>query len=148
MSGEISLSRIWSDDDLTELRIAVTGTSSSFANSVYAGHDTLASLARQMLEFRRAVVGSADIRLGEFGPEYAGGGFHAHLEFRDPGRLFVSTHQQDEFRPFPGDRAANEARLHLVSEPVLLDRFVHELQGLVDGSREEARLVCPIAPES
>ena len=116
MSGSISLSRIWSDDDLVELRIVASDASSSFANSVYAGH--------------------------------AGGGFHARLAFRDPGRLFVSTHQQNEFRPFPRDRVANEARLHLVSEPVLLDRFVRELQGLADGSREEARLACPIAPES
>ncbi|KRD39551.1 hypothetical protein ASE35_04185 [Lysobacter sp. Root916] len=148
MSGAISLSRIWSDDDLTELRIVVAGTNSSFANSVYVGHDALASLVRQMLEFRCQVVGTSDIRLGAFGPEYASGGFHAHLEFRDPGRLFVSTHQQDEFQPFPHDRVANEARLYLVSEPVLLDRFAYELQGLAGGTREEAQLLCPIAPGS
>jgi hypothetical protein len=143
MQKGISISKIWSDDDLVELCIAVTDRASSFSNTVYLGHGQLVELAEQLRNFRDHIHGGIkDIRFGEFGPEYANGAFHARLHFRSPGKLYVSTHQQSEFTSFSVGEVASEAKMYLVSEPVLLDNFISELGALANGAREHALLEC------
>ncbi|WP_226426992.1 hypothetical protein ACCQ14_01765 [Xanthomonas sp. NCPPB 2865] len=143
MQKGISISKIWSDDDLVELRIVVADQASSFCSTAYVDHGHLEELATQLRTFRNHIDGGIkDIRLGEFGPEYANGAFHARLHFRSPGKLYVSTHQQSEFAGFSIGEVASEAKMYLVSEPVLLDNFIAELGGLANGAREDATLEC------
>ena len=143
MHKGISLSRIWSDDDLVELRILVTDAVSSFCNDVYVGHGELADLVSELKVFRDHIHGGIkDIRFGAFGPEYANGAFHGRLHFRHPGKLYVSTHQQSDFSSFSVGDVASKAKLYLVSEPILLDNFISELGALANGVREHASLQC------
>ena len=143
MPNGISISRIWSDDDLVELHIVVTAQASSFSNTAYAGHEQLTELADELSIFKNHIHGGIqDFSFGKFGSEYANGAFQARLHFRSPGKLNVSTHQQSDFTSFSGREVANEARLYLVSEPVLLDNFIAELGCLVNGTREDASLEC------
>lgn len=98
MQKGVSLTKIWSDDDLIELRIVVNDEGSSFSNTVYAGKAMLQHLAHELAAFREHLhLGIKDIRLGEFGADYANGAFHARLRFKGPGKLYVSTHQQSDF---------------------------------------------------
>lgn len=143
MQKGFSITQIWSDSDLIELRIVVSDQVSSFCNTVYLDHGHLAELANQLKSFASKIHGGIkDIRFGEFGPEFANGAFHARLHFRSPGTLYVSTHQQSDFTSFSVGRVASEAKMYLVSEPVLLDNFIAELGGLSNGARESATLEC------
>ena len=143
MQQGISISKTWSDDDLVEFRIVVADQVSSFCNTVYVGHGQLAELATELRIFRNHIHGGIkDIRFGEFGPEYANGAFHARLHFCSPGKLYISTHQQSEFTSFSVGEVASEAKMYLVSEPVLLDNFLAEFGGLANGAREDAFLAC------
>jgi len=143
MQNGISISKVWSDDDIVELRISVTDQSSSFTNTVYLGNGQLGELVEQLSTFRNHIHGGIkNIRFGEFGPEYANGAFHARLHFRAPGKRYVSTHQQSEFTGFSVGNVASEAKMYLVSEPILLDYFIAELEALATGAREQASLEC------
>ena len=140
-SSGIVLTRVWSDDDVVELRADVSDGTSAFTCRAYVGHDLLADAVRSLASFRHHVHGGVlDLRFGEFGPEFAGGAFHARLHFAEPGRLFVSVHQQSSFAPFAlGDRAS-EARLYFTSEPNQLDEFVSQLRGLSEEGLDSAML--------
>lgn len=143
MQNSISISRIWADDSLVELRVTVTDQSSSFSNTVYVDELQLAELCSQLRTFRNHVHGGIkDIRLGEFGAEYANGAFHARLHFRSPGKLYISTRQQTEFKDFSITQVASEASMYLLSEPILLDSFLGELERLIQGSGDHASLAC------
>jgi hypothetical protein len=143
MQKGISLSRIWSDDDLIELRIVVADKGSSFASTTYVSQMMLQTLARELTVFRDHIHGGIrDISFGQFGPEYANGAFHARLHFKGPGTLYVSTHQQCEFTDFSVGQVASEARMFLRSEPILLDNFLTHFRGLASGARENAYLEC------
>lgn len=111
MQKGISSSKVWSDDDLVELRIAVAEQASYFCNTAYVGHGNLGELTTQLRTVRNHIHGGMkDIRLGEFGPEYASGAFHARLHFHSPGKLYISTHQQSEFAGFSISEVASEAK--------------------------------------
>ena len=139
----ITISKIWEDDDVVELRIDVVNQGSSFRNTAYVRNGWLEDLVNELKAFRDHVHGGIkDIRIGEFGQEYANGAFSARLHFRSPGRLFVSTFQQSEFTKFSVGEVASEAKMYLMSEPVLLDNFIFELVGLARGARSDARLEC------
>lgn len=143
MQNGISISNIWSDDDLVELCIIVSDQVSSFCNTAYVGRGHLAKLANQLGAFRSQVHGGIeDIRLGGFGPEYAKGALQVRLHFRSPGKLYVSTYQQSEFKEFSIGDVAGEAKMYLVSEPFLLDRFICELEDVANGSQGGATLEC------
>ena len=143
MQKGISITLIWSDEDLIELRMVVEDGHSRFSNTVYTSQAVLQNLAKELTIFRDHIHGGIkDMRLGEFGPEYANGAFHARLHFRSPGKLYVSTHQQSEFTDFSIGQVASEAKMFLASEPVLLDNFLPELLGLASGTRTDAALEC------
>lgn len=143
MQNGISISKIWSDDDLIEVCVTVTDQTSSFSNTVYIGYGQLEELIKELRIFRDHIHGGLkDIRFGEFGPEYANGAFHARLHFRLPGKLYISTHQQSKFTSFSVGDVASEARMYLVSEPVLLDNFIATLGDFAYRGQGEASLAC------
>jgi hypothetical protein len=143
MKPRITLKKIWFDDDITELKIEVCDGNSIFSNKVYVGHTQIESIVKDLNVFREQIYGGLhDIKLGEFGPEYANGGFQARLNFHVPGKLYISSFQQSDFEEFSRTLVASEAKMYLKTEPVLLDKFIIELNTLISGASDEATLIC------
>ncbi|MGR9114318.1 MAG: hypothetical protein ACU85E_01025 [Gammaproteobacteria bacterium] len=143
MKSRIYIKKIWFDDDDIELKIEVSDGNSLFSNCVYINHQQIENLIKGLNEFRVHLYDNLyDIKFGEFGPEFANGGFRARLNFQTPGKLYISTYQQSDFEEFSKELVANEAKLHLTTEPILLDNFITELTGLNTGKREDASLEC------
>jgi hypothetical protein len=141
MDKGISFRKIWFDKDCIELEIKTSDGASSFSNKVYVGYGTLDNLISDLDRFKDQVYGGIyDIQLGEFGPEYAGGAFHARLHFHKPGRLYITVKVQTDFEEFTKTSVASEATLYLTSEPGLLDNFIIELKRLKSGVSDEAYL--------
>jgi hypothetical protein len=143
MKPEVRFTRIWSDDDLLELRIDVCDGRSHFSIDSYVGTEWPAEIKSSLLVFRDHVHGGIfDLKAGEFGPEYANGAFVARMHFAPPGILNVSTVQQSDYFEYKGTKVASEARLFLRTEPVLIDRFIEELDRLSSSSEAVATLAC------
>ncbi|MDX1996343.1 MAG: hypothetical protein SF066_01385 [Thermoanaerobaculia bacterium] len=141
MRPGIQISRLWSDDDVVELRILVSDGVSSFSNKAYVGQAALEESVSSLDVFKDHVHGGLfDLRFGEFGPEYASGAFHARFHFPEPGRLFVSSEQESEFVEFAKKEVASRATMFIRSEPALLDRFVAEMRAVCAGASKEAYL--------
>lgn len=141
MKPGIHISRIWSDDDVVELRILVSDGTSFFSTKTYVGHAVLEDAVSSLHDFKDQVYGGLfDLRFGKFGPEYASGAFHARFHFPGVGGLFVSCEQESEFIEFARKKVASRAVLYVRSEPALLDRFISELRAVSAGFSEEAYL--------
>jgi hypothetical protein len=141
MTPGIRVVKQWSDEDVIDLRFEVCDGRSLFVNTAYASVGWIGDAVNALRTFGRQIHGGIyDLKAGEFGLEFANGAFLARLHFPKPGRLFISTHQQSDYSDFKGSHVASEARLFLMSEPVLLDRFIEELGALNRGEREDATL--------
>jgi hypothetical protein len=141
MNPGIYLKKIWFDEDVVELKIDSSDGNSLFSNKVYVGHQELDDLIAGLNIFRDHVHGGIyDIELGEFGPEYANGAFHARLHFLKPGKIYATINVQSEFEGFGIKNVASEATLYFTTEPILLDNFIAELRALKAGLRDEAKL--------
>lgn len=135
MDKGIRISRVWSDDDVVELSVEVSDGKSRFSNRAYIGHGALDQIASDLVGFKNQVHGGIlDVRIGEFGPEYANGAFHGRLHFMGPGRLRVTCEQESDFTEFGKKNVASRATIYLSSEPALLDRFVEEMRALAMGA--------------
>ena len=144
MKPTLQFTRIWSDDDLLELRVAAFDGRSTFSVDVYVPLDWPEEIKTSLLVFRRHVHGGIlDLKAGEFGPEYASGALLARLHYVAPGSLFVSISLQGEFQKYKNTEVASEAKMYLRSEPVLLDRFIEAVSELKvkDGSSVELECV-------
>lgn len=141
MKPGIRFTKIWSDQDLIELRVDVSDGTSLFSNQVYVGYSEFTDAVSRLNRFREHVHGGLlDVRFGEFGLEYANGAFHARFHFPEPGRLYVTCRQESGFDDFSIKKVASKATLYLKSEPVLLDNFIAELKALDAKKREDAYL--------
>ena len=142
LKANIQFKKVWADDDLVELEVRVSDGNSCFCNKVYVGHQEMKKIGQALDDFRPQVHGGVyDMNLGNFGPEYANGGFHARFHFHS-GRLFVSTHQESNFFDFKTSQVANAAHLYMRTEPAALDEFVKSWKKLSSGSIQEAQLPC------
>lgn len=141
MKPGIRFTKIWSDQDMIELRVDVSDGTSFFSNQVYVGYSEFTDAVSRLNRFREHVHGGLlDVRFGEFGPEYANGAFHARFHFLKPGRLYVTCRQESGFDDFSIKKVASKAILYLKTEPVLLDNFIAELKALDAKRREDAFL--------
>jgi hypothetical protein len=137
----IHMTKVWFDDDMIELKIAVSDGTSLFSNKVYVSYQAMDNMVSNLNAFREQIHGGLlDIRLGEFGPEYARGAFHARLHFPRPGKLYITCKMESEFEEFSIKKVASEATLYLKTEPVLLDNFISELKSLNAKKRDDAHL--------
>ena len=143
MKPHIIFRKIWNDDEIIELLIEVSDCRSVFTNKVYIALDGVQNLIKDLSIFRDHIHGGIyDIMFGNFGHEYANGGFHCRLQFYGVGQLLISTHQQSEFEEFSKIKVASEAKMYLRTEPVLLDNFISELKLLNLEINNEAILDC------
>jgi hypothetical protein len=141
MKPGIRVTRAWADDDVVDLRIEVSDGTSFFSNRVSVERDALDDAVSALATFQGHIrAGLLDVSFGRFGPEYAGGAFLARFHFPAPGRLHVTCEQESAFGEFSRRQVASRATLYLRSEPVLLDRFVAELESLAARRRGEAWL--------
>lgn len=144
MVAGIHFEKVWFDDDLVQLQVSTSDASSTFVTRLYVGHQELEKEISGLMTFKDQVHGGLyDLRFGEFGHEYAAGAFQARLHFIIHSKLHVTVNAQSDFETFGIKKVASEAALYLVSEPVLLDRFIVELRQLHGGIRNDATLVCP-----
>lgn len=98
------------DADVVDLQILVADGRSSFSNKTYVGHAALGDAVSSLLVFKDRVHGRLfDLRIEEFGPEYAGGAFHARFHFPAPGRLCVFCQQESEFLTFAREEVASSS---------------------------------------
>jgi len=143
MKNEISIQKIWNDDDLIDVEITVCNGYSVFSDKVYTALDELGSLVKNLEVFRNHLYGELrDVVFGSFGREYANGAFSARLHFPKPSTLYISAYQQSEFFEFKGRQEASECKMYLSTEPVLLDNFIQELKSLDSGMSKVAKLEC------
>jgi hypothetical protein len=141
MKPGILISRLWSDDDVVELRVRVSDGASVFSIEAYVAHAALDGAVSSLQGFKDQVDGGLfDLRFGEFGPEYAGGAFYARFHFSAPGRLFVSCEQESAYAEFARKEVASRSAMYVRSEPALLDRFIAGLRAVAAGTSEEAYL--------
>jgi hypothetical protein len=63
------------------------------------------------------------------------------MQFRQRGKLFLRVLAQSGFSRLGDQEVSSEAKLHLMSEPALLDHFILELRTLSEGSTEQAELM-------
>jgi hypothetical protein len=131
-----------SDEDMVGLSISVFDGRSLFTNEVYVGHRQLKEAVAGLHRFKDQVRGGIyDITLGQFGPEYGHGGFHARLHFQD-GQLYLTVRTQAAFHEFGVKQVAAEATLYVRSEPAQLDDFARAIRAISDGQRDDATLEC------
>ena len=143
MNSYLRVTRIWSDDDLLELRIVACDGQSSFTTDAYVSVSWPSETTESLLVFGKQIHGGIyDLEAGEFGPEYANGAVHARFHFETTGRLFVSVSLQGEYRKYKNTDVASEAKLFMRSEPALLDRFAAELLALNVEKGAVAELEC------
>ena len=130
---------------MVELTISITDGKSLFQSDVYVGHQTMAETIKDLSVFKDHVYGGLyDLRFGEFGPEYASGALHARFEFHRSGngKLSITAKAESDWDDFTHTKVASNATLYLKTEPALFDNWLKELNGLKDGSINEAILEC------
>jgi hypothetical protein len=141
MKPSIRFTKIWADEDMLELRVEISDGRSLFMNQIYVGHKLLADTVLGLHQFKDQVHGGLfNLRFGEFGPEYASGALDIRMHFRKRGKLLVQISAQSEFSRFDDRELSSNARLHLLSEPALLDSFILGLRALSEGSTGQAEL--------
>lgn len=140
----IAIEKVGSDDDVVEFEITTSDGCSSFCVKVYAGHENLKSILADLDRFKDQLHGGIyDMKLGEFGPEYANGAFQARLHFHpEGGGLFITVRAESNWRPFSKTEVASRASLYLKSEPALLDRFIGELRRVSSNTQGKATFEC------
>ena len=145
MKPSIAFRIIWKDEDMVELTISISDGTSLFQCNVYVGNQTLAETVNDLDVFKDQMYGGLyDLRFGEFGPEYANGAFHARFEFHHSGhgKLSITAKAESDWDDFTHTKVASNATLYLMTEPVLFDNWLNELNDLKNGSSIEAVLEC------
>jgi hypothetical protein len=141
MKPGIRFTKEWSDEEMVELDIEICDGNSLFANRIYVGHRQLHGIVEELHAFKDQIHGGIfNLRFGEFGAEYASGALDARLQCRKQGKILVQISAQSAFERFDEKEVASEAKLYLVSEAALLDRFIDALRAMSEGSSGQAEL--------
>ena len=141
MKPGIRFAKEWADEDMVELRIEISDGISAFTNRIYVAHQLLRDVVEGLHTFKKQIYGGIfNLRFGEFGSEYASGALDARFQFRKQGKILVRVSAQSGFERFEEKELASEATLYLVTEPVLLDEFVHALDALSEARSDRAEL--------
>jgi len=145
MKPSIVFKKIWEDDDMIEITISVCDGRSQFACDAYWGRLDLSDRIKQLTTFKNQIYGGLyDLRIGEFGPEYASGAFHARLEFHRSGngKLAITAKSESDWEEFTHTKVASSATMFLRTEPALLDNWIVSLKSMAKGNTDKAVLEC------
>jgi len=136
----VRLSRVWRDNDMDELRVAVEGPDTGFAVTAYVGRSDFNNALKDLRSFAKAIHGGlCDVRFGDFGTEYANGAVHFRFHWVE-GRVFLTCRLQTAFDKFGRKEVADEALIHVRTEAALYDAFLAELGPFVERKRDEVAL--------
>jgi hypothetical protein len=122
----ISFKQLWSDYDLIELEISVSSDGSVFKNTVFTHSEKMEEMIQNMFALSNDQISTLNIELGSAGSEWANGYTQINMKINSAGLICISTFQQSGFAPTGNDKIADEAKFHVVSEPVLLDYFINK----------------------
>jgi len=145
MDAGIYLEKIRSDDRSIEIKLMISDGSSDFRTDAWVGYADLAAIVKDLDRFKREIHGGIyDMRLGAFGPEFAGGALHARLHFYPPGhgRIYITVQAESGWHDFTLNKVASRATLYIKTEPALLDNFIEEFGRFAADSTDEAFLNC------
>ena len=139
-STALRLSRVWRDNDMDELRVAVEGPDTGFAVTAYVGRTDFDNALKELRSFAKAIHGGlCDVRFGDFGTEYANGAVHFRFHWVE-GQIFLTCRLQTRFDKFGRKELADEALIHVRTEAALYDAFLAELRPFVERKRDEVAL--------
>lgn len=141
MTPGIRLTKLWSDEDMLDLKVEIRDGNSLFTTDVYVGHNKLADTVSELHKFKDQIHGGLfNLRFGEFGLEYASGALDVRMHFRAGAKLLVRVAAESRFSRFEDRELASKATLYLISEAALLDNFILALGMLSEGGVAHAEL--------
>jgi len=145
LAAKIEFQILWVDEGSISMDVSVTNGRSAFATNIVAPLDLLLSQIRRLNAFSKEIYGGIyDLTLGNFGEEFAYGGFTARLHFTEPGVLSIACFLETEYFIFGKRRVADNARIYLRAEVNSLDTFVFELESLITEKTQIATLSCDL----
>lgn len=143
MSAKIEFQILWVDEGSVSLDVSVADGRSAFSTNVVVPSDLLLSHVRRLNAFSKEIYGGIyDFTLGNFGEEFAYGGFTARLHFAEPGVLSIACFVETGFFKFGNRRVADSARIYLRAEVNSLDTFILEFENLIAKKTHIATLNC------
>jgi hypothetical protein len=143
MEPKIKFKNIWMDDDMFELEIVTFSESSSFRTKVYVGYPNIEKISEDLDIFKTHIHGGLyDMTFGEFGPEYGSGAFSIRFHFQQNGKLNLTIKIQTEYYSFGNKEIADEATMHLKTEPALFDNFISTIKSISKVVGNEIDLIC------
>ena len=95
---------------------------------MYFGVSDARGAANELQTFSSQVHGgNYDLSIGKFGPEYASGALNIRFHFHTSGngKLFLTVSGEYAWDDFADLKVASSSRMHLRTEPALLDKFIY-----------------------
>lgn len=140
----IRISEAWADIHMSDFEIMTSDGKSLFTHRVYVDPATLFYVVENLTQFSTKMESGSSHRIefGKFGSDFGGGAFSVYFQIQKLGKIHIVVRGQSRYLQFGSQEVANEATLHLVSEPALLDSFINDLRGVERKLRSEAFLEC------
>ncbi|MCK0171153.1 hypothetical protein MWU53_08795 [Aliiroseovarius sp. S1123] len=113
---------------MLEFEVTVSVDGNLFRNTVYTDLQSIRENITNLAALLNNNRTHSDTSFGGEGGEVANGYYHQVVKADIRGRVYISTHQQSDFGDSTNRKIAHEAKLHLVSEPAFVDRYINALE--------------------
>jgi hypothetical protein len=139
MKPSLSFEHIWEDDSMIELRVSATDGLFSAVTQIYTNWESLNEFTNRLRGFPHTILDTVEDTNGQIG-----GYSYFRIFFRcidGAGHAAVEIEmEQNRALAGPADIRAN-AKLGFPIEPLAIDRFVAQLQAMVDSKAGSALLL-------
>ena len=123
----ITLSIIYIDQDLIELKVQASNGHFKGETKLYANHDSLTVFAKSIGGFPSSADDNREFSLGNFDPKYGGGGVKFNFRFYDrTGRTVVEIKLRTDEDASNFD-ISESAQFVIPIEAAAIDQFVKQL---------------------
>lgn len=139
------MKKIWEDPDMHELAVDIYDGRSTFSTDMYLGKAAAVEISDGLKAFAPKLYGGLyNLRIGEFGPEYASGALHLRFAFNKigDGKIFITARSESGWSDWPRNKVASSATLYLETETGLFDEFLRQFDAMSNGPGLEATLEC------
>ena len=127
------MKQVWADYDTTvemEICVSVGDTfcngSAKFTNTIFTDVGQVTQMLDKLSGFFDQTDSSLEIELGGFSSQFANGYTKIKMQKSPKGLICISVFQQSDFGPSANVTVANEAKVHLVCEPIAIDHFCQD----------------------
>ena len=144
MAPGVSISIIWFDEDILELRVAASNGRFTGTTELYDSLDSLQNFAQTLHRFPTRASDERTVSLGAFDPMYAGGGANLRFHCIDAAaHAAVEVSIRSDRRMHPPD--FETASFSIGLEAAAIDLFVQQLREmkLEDGRSAQLSQRCP-----